>query len=130
MTKRSKKNEYVIGILMMLVSASLATFGQMFWKFGANALPMGLFTLDALGNVVLGCVLYASGSLTMMYALRKGEVSVLHPVMSFSYVLSQIIGAIVFHDPLTAGRSIGVVLIAIGIVVLMRSGSTKEEKNA
>ena len=114
---------------MMLVSAALATLGQMFWKFGANALPAGLFTLDALGNIVLGCVLYAAGSLTMMYALRAGEVSVLHPIMSFSYVLSQIIGVIVFHDPLTFGRSVGVVLITVGIVVLMRSGRKKEKAN-
>lgn len=114
----------------MLVSATLATLGQMFWKFGADAMPEGLFTWACAGNVVLGFVLYASGSVTMMIAFRSGEVSILHPIMSFSYVLSQIIGAVVFHDPLTWGRSIGVVLIAIGIVILMQGGRKKEASNA
>ena len=114
----------------MLVSATLATLGQMFWKFGADALPQGIFTWDCAGNVALGLFLYASGSVTMMVAFRSGEVSVLHPIMSFSYVLSQIIGAIVFHDPLTWGRSIGVVLITIGIVILMQGGRKKETSDA
>ena len=114
----------------MLISATLATLGQMFWKFGADSVGGGLFTLACLGNVALGCALYALGSVVMMLAFRMGEVSVLHPVMSFSYVLSQIIGAIVFHDPLTPGRSIGIVLITIGIVVLMNGGRKKEANDA
>lgn len=128
MTEKKNTN-YVKGILLMLVSATLATLGQMFWKFGADALPNGIFTWACAGNVALGLLLYASGSVTMMIAFRSGEVSILHPVMSFSYVLSQIIGAVVFHDPLTWGRSVGVVLIAIGIVILMQGGRRKEAKH-
>ena len=114
----------------MLVSATLATLGQMFWKLGANAMGEGLFTLACAGNIFVGLVLYASGSITMMIAFRSGEVSVLHPIMSFSYILSQVVGALVFHDEFSTGRTIGIILITIGIVVLMQGAAKKEKKDA
>ena len=61
------------GFLLMVLSALLASFGQIFWKMYH---PEGFWAL------ALGFVLYACGALVMIFAYRYGSLSVLQPMSS------------------------------------------------
>lgn len=97
----------------MLLSAATACVGQLLWKMAARD--------DSLVLVIAGLVLYGCGALLMIVALKFGELSVLHPMMSAGYVLSLVLGAWVLDEHITALRVVGVVVIIAGLVFLSSS---------
>lgn len=97
------------GILLMLLAATLVAFGQLSWKLGVDA---DYFWLS------IGTILYIGGAVLMLLSFKSGELSVLHPIMSFSYVLALVLGFIVLNEPLSIAKLSGVLLIIAGICCL------------
>ena len=106
------------GIALMLLSAATACVGQLLWKLAARN--------NSLLLVTIGLALYGCGALLMIIALKFGELSVLHPMMSAGYVLSLVLGALVLNEHITALRVVGVAVIIVGLVFL--SSSEREDK--
>ena len=103
-----------LGIALMLLSALLTCCGQLCWKLSAGGGP-GLYLLA-------GFALYGCGALLMMAAMRFGELSVLHPMLSAGYALSVLLGALVLGEPVSAGKLLGIGVIAAGLVCISASG--------
>ena len=97
----------------MLLSAALACSGQLFWKLASRS--------DSLFLVALGLALYGFGALIMILALKYGELSILHPMMSAGYVLSLVLGAAVLGEQVSVLRVAGVAVIILGLVFLSSS---------
>lgn len=106
------------GIILILLSAVLACTGQLLWKLSAGN--------NSIILVTAGLALYGLGALLMILALRYGELSVLHPMMSVGYILSLILGALVLKENISILKIIGVVVIIVGLIFL--SSSKTEEK--
>lgn len=107
------------GIALILLSALFACTGQLLWKLAAGS--------NSLLLVALGLVLYALGALLMILALRYGELSVLHPMMSAGYVLSLLLGAAVLNEKITVYRVLGVAVIIVGLIFLSSSEGGQEK---
>lgn len=101
------------GIVIMLCSSLFTCTGQLCWKLSAvdGALPYILF----------GFVLYGLGALMMIFALKFGDLSVLHPMLGIGYVLSIVLGSLVLGESIELKRIIGIVIILFGLVCLARS---------
>ncbi len=56
-----------------------------------------------------------------MAAMTKFDISYAYPFMSSAFVLVFIISAILFHEPVTWQKIIGLLLIVAGIIVTSRS---------
>ena len=97
----------------MLLSATMACVGQLLWKLAARS--------DSLLLVIAGLALYGCGALVMIVALKFGELSVLHPMMSAGYVLSLVLGALVLNERVSVLRIAGVAVIIVGLVFLSSS---------
>lgn len=113
-----KKNCLPIGIALMLASALLSCTGQLFWKLASNR--------DSTLFLLAGFALYGCGALLMMVAMRFGELSVLHPMLSAGYALSVILGALVLEEGVSAHKVLGIAVITAGLVCLSTSGGKKE----
>lgn len=109
-------NDVIKGIGLMLLSACLVTTGQFLWKLSADN-PAYLF---------LGLVIYGLGALAMITAFRFGELSVLHPILSVSYVLSLVIGVVFLKEPATWTKILGIAAIFCGLVFLGLSAKKQE----
>lgn len=111
------------GITIMLCSSLMTCSGQLMWKLASLREPQFLF----LG---LGFVLYGLGAVCMMLALQCGELSVLHPMLSFGFIVSIFLGAAVLGERVTWSKTVGIALIILGMVFLGRGGSKsgREEK--
>ena len=110
MKENMLKKHKAKGIAIMLSSAVLTCTGQLSWKL-ASANSSLLF-------VLLGFCLYGGGALLMILALRYGELSVLHPMLSAGYVLSLILGALVLHEHISLLQILGVAAIILGLVFI------------
>jgi len=98
-----------LGIALMLVCAACLCTGQFVWKYYNGLLPLAI-----------GLGIYGLGALAMLSAYRFGSLSVLQPVNSVSYVIATIFGSVFFHEPITAGKVLGIALIMLGAFLLAR----------
>jgi len=97
------------GILLMAVSALLASFGQMFWK---------MFHTYGLWAMALGFALYAAGALVMIVAYRYGRLSVLQPILCLSYVFAIFIAVFILNEDMTPLKLAGIIVVIFGVVMI------------
>jgi len=128
---------------MVVAFTLLASVAQVLIKTGANALnrvapgaletvTLGSLHFQLSATVVAGITsiplmgglaLYGVGAAMMVLALRHGELSVLYPVISLSYVWVAILSVAIFHEHMNAFRIAGIAVIIAGVAILGRSGS-------
>lgn len=115
-----KKKNLIYGIILMLSSSVFTCMGQLCWKLAVVRPEKVLFYAVGLG-------LYGVGAVVMIVAFRFGEMSILHPMLSFGYVLSLLLGIFVLKETVTIKSVVGVVLILIGMVFLSRTPKEVDE---
>jgi undecaprenyl phosphate-alpha-L-ara4N flippase subunit ArnE len=98
-----------ISIFLMFLCAACLCLGQLVWKI----MP-GYSLLYILG----GFAIYAAGALSMILAYRYGELSVLQPINSMSYVFSTIMAMLILHESVTVINMAGIVFIISGVIVI------------
>jgi len=103
----SRKN--LIAILLMLLCAACLCLGQLIWK-----LMPGYNVIYILG----GFAVYGIGALSMILAYRYGELSVLQPINSMSYVFSTILAVFILHEAIPLINIAGIALIVSGVIVI------------
>ena len=106
-----KKKNLSTGIALMLTAALLTCLGQLCWKLSWGSLPF----------LIAGFALYGFGALLMMAAMRFGELSVLHPMLSAGYALSIILGALVLDEAITGQKLLGIAVVTAGLICLSTS---------
>lgn len=101
------------GIILIILSALCTSFGQLFWKIGINS---SLFLLIA------GFVLYGIGAISMIIALKFGELSIIHPLMCTGYIFALINGYFFLKEKISFIQFLGIVIIIIGVIFIARGG--------
>jgi drug/metabolite transporter (DMT)-like permease len=105
----------VSSILLILVASIIGSMGAVFLKMGAEPLRYGI--RHALNpKLATGIGLFLSSSVFYLLGLRHGEVSVLFPMVSVSYVLGAVWSRIFFGEPFTKAKFMGLALILTGVV--------------
>ena len=66
----------------------------------------------------LGLACYGISTVLLVLALRDGELSLLYPVISLTYVWVILLGAFVFHEAINVYKASGVLLICSGVTLL------------
>lgn len=86
---------------------------------------MGLLT-----NVSLwaGLSLYGVSTGLLILALRDGELSLLYPVISLTYVWVTILSVLVFNEALNVYKVLGIGVICTGVALLGKGKTEKTEK--
>lgn len=102
-----KKNKK--GILLMLLSSLFVCVGQLLWKLSDGGLSLYL---------IVGFLCYGTGALVMLIAYRFGSLSVLHPMLSMSYVFSTVLGIVVLGEAVGPMRIIAILLILVGVIFI------------
>lgn len=97
------------GIVLILFSSVLVSLGQLFWKLSGATEP---------GRICAGFVFYGIGAVCMVVAFRFGSFSVLHPMLSISYVLSLFLGNFVLHEYISWFKIVGISFIIAGVFLI------------
>jgi undecaprenyl phosphate-alpha-L-ara4N flippase subunit ArnE len=98
-----------IAIFLMIFCAICLCLGSFIWKI----MP-GYDVIYLLG----GFAIYAAGALAMIFAYRYGELSVLQPLNSLSYVFSTLIAIFILHEDVSPINIAGISLIVSGVIVI------------
>src|ERR1700729_3327410 len=128
--KRSNKSIYlVLGCTVFAASA------QVLMKFGAGH-PMPAvnladsstwlpFVAGLLGNLplLLGYCMSAGTAFLLILGLRDGQLSVLYPIISMSYVWVDLLSMYFFHEQINLWKAAGIVFVISGVGLLGWAGS-------
>lgn len=105
--------------VLLAVSILLGVAGQMLLKSGAGS--ASLYEQFLAPQSIVGLGVYFVSALCYMYALRKLQVSVAFPMVSFSYVLVAVLAWWLHGEALGWGKLAGVVLVCAGVALISRA---------
>lgn len=102
-------------MLLVLAASFLGSFGAVFLKSGAQKLRQGLRYLILNLRLAAGVALFLGSSAFYVLGLKRGEVSVLYPMVSLANVWTLAWSRIFFKEPITRTKTMGLLLIMVGV---------------
>jgi uncharacterized membrane protein len=118
-------------LVLVAIAVILASFGQVAMKVGMMRIgdlgPAGIPFLVGLVKAVftpyvfLGFALYGISSLFWLMVLKQAKLSYAYPLIASTYVIVLFLSWLFFSERVTLARSVGVVLICIGVVFVAKS---------
>ena len=98
---------------------------QIFFKLGANTLTKPT-PIQILSNpsLLFGYSLYALSTCLLVLALRKGQLSILYPIISLTYVWVALLSMIIFKETMNIYKAVGLAIVVAGVAVLGRGQRT------
>jgi len=111
------------GIGLVVICTALGAAGQILIKMGADRLVHATLWSTLLGFITIpplfaGYCLYALMTVLFIFALKDGELSILYPIISLTYVWVAGLSFWFFHDTLNWAKLAGIVIIVTGVAVL------------
>ena len=111
-------------VLLVFFCTLIGAAAQIFFKLGANGLakptPIQIFTNPSL---LLGYCLYGVSTMLLVLALRKGQLSLLYPIISLTYVWVTLLSMMIFKETLNPYKAVGLAIVVAGVAVLGRNDS-------
>ncbi len=106
-----------LAIVSVMLATLLTATGQFLFKLGTANLTLGW---DLLHNWYLigGFAIYGISAAILVVSLKYGELSVLYPVISLSFVWVNIISFEFLGEQLTSFKWAGVSLIILGVTCI------------
>ena len=106
-------------ILLAIVASIIGATGGYFFKIASGKLSLNLFLLIKNFQLYIGFFFFGIAALLSIIALRHGELNVLYPISSLSYVWSLFIGKKFLNEKINLYKWSGVGLIIIGVIFIV-----------
>jgi drug/metabolite transporter (DMT)-like permease len=101
---------------------------QIFMKKGVDPSVHGmlptLLRIFTNVNLFTGMALYGVAAILLILALRRGQLSLLYPVIALTFVWVAILSVIIFHENMTPMRVAGITTVVFGVGLLGLSGGS------
>src|SRR5215216_1534663 len=117
----------MIGYIYIFVTLLLTTYGQLILKwrlqfyeeFPAQFKQQILFFLRVLADpfILSGFIAAFVASLTWIAALTRFDISYAYPFTSLSFIVVLILSYLLFNEPFTLNKLVGVLLIIAGVYI-------------
>lgn len=118
-------------VALILVSVCMSAIAQILLKGGMSSVAVQRALSEALSfrtflsvftnvAVLSGLLVYFGAALLWLLVLSKVEVSVAYPFVALGFVLTAVMGHLLFGEVLTSGRVVGILLVCAGVWVLAR----------
>tara|TARA_Y100000310_G_C20563944_1_gene754506 strand:+ start:305 stop:712 length:408 start_codon:yes stop_codon:yes gene_type:complete len=116
------KDRTKIGILIMLVCTLFTATGQLFFKYGSQTFRLDIVSLLTNYNLILGFTLYGFGALLLIVALKFGELSVIYPFVSLTFIWVMMVSFWILGETLNNLKIGAVIFIVFGVTLIARGG--------
>ena len=110
----------------MLICTLFTSLGQILWKLGLKDFDFSWSGIFLNLPFLLGFVSYGLGMILMLLAFARGELSILYPIASTSYVWVSLVSPLLFPtDSMNLWKWSGIIIILISVSLLGYSSSKK-----
>lgn len=104
---------WAIGLVVLATLVS--SLGPIFMKKGSKRFRLSLDGILHNYNLIFGIMLYGISTIIFIPALRGGELSVLYPFVSLSYIWVSILSVRILNEKMNTLKWFGILLIIIGV---------------
>ena len=94
------------------------SFGALFLKIGAGRLQRNLLSVVTNWRLLLGIAFYLFSSVLFVFGVRKGELSVLYPMVALGSVWTLLWSRLILGEPLTRPKLVALGIILCGMVLI------------
>lgn len=108
----------VSSMALVLVGSFFGSVGASFLKSGAGRLKLEIAHLIRNWHLALGVTFYLLSSVFFVMGVRKGELSVLYPLVSLGSVWTMFWSRLFFKERITRGKIAGLAIVLAGIVCI------------
>lgn len=117
-------------LALILFSVTLSACAQVLFKLGVAPVPGPVGNPSLIGAVIGtllrpgvlgGLALYGIGTVVWLRALAQTELSQAYPFVGLGFVMTAMLGHLVFNEALGPTRLIGIALVIAGVVLVGRS---------
>ena len=105
-------------ILLVLFASFIGSFGTVFLKAGADKLERTIRGVLTNWRLFVGVIIFLTSFGMYAVAVKSGELTILYPMVSLGYLWTLIWSRLIFKEPLTRNKFIGVGMILFGVVIL------------
>lgn len=118
-------------IMGMVICTLITAAGQIFLKLAADNFSPDLSLVFKNYYLMAALILYAIGLVIMTLCYKYGELSVLYPIISLSFIWVSLLSFFWLGESLNAFKIGGVVLTVLGVSFVGKgaNGSTKRNTN-
>ena len=102
----------------VLGASFFGSFGALFLKIGAGKLQRSLGSLVTNWRLMLGVAFYLFSSVLFVLGVRKGELSILYPMISLGSVWTLFWSRLILGEPFTRSKFVALGMILCGIALL------------
>lgn len=105
------------GVFIVIIATLFTTLSQYLFKLGAASFDL---SISGIINpyIIPGFLSYAIAAVLFILALKRGELSVLYPIWSLSFVWISIMSLIFLNEIITITNWLGIFFIVFGISLL------------
>jgi drug/metabolite transporter (DMT)-like permease len=106
-------------ILVVILCTAFTSTGSIFLKLGVNSISLSSMQGIIDGYLILvGLFFYFIGFILLTFSFRHGELSVLFPFISLSFIWVGILSYIILGEALTLLEILGIGSIVSGVVLI------------
>ena len=105
-------------ILLTAVAAFMGAIGQVEFKRGADNLQWDIKMLLTNHHLIIAVTVYALSTLLYVYALSKGNLSILYPIIATSYIWTMIFSQVFLNESVGITSWAGVFFILLGVALI------------
>ncbi len=103
---------------LVLLASFIGSFGALMIKKGSAKATWNPIALVKNYYLLLGGFCYVCGTLLFIPALSHGDLSVLYPFSSTSYIWVSLFSLFFLHEKMNKEKWIGVALIIVGVTLI------------
>lgn len=96
----------------------VGSFGAVFLKAGAGRLELNVRSIATNWRLAAGIGAYLLSSVFFVLGMRRGELSVLYPLVALGYLWTVVWSRLFFGEPLTKAKFVALGLIIAGMAML------------
>jgi drug/metabolite transporter (DMT)-like permease len=108
----------ILGLALVFLCTLSNTIGQYFIKLGAN-----IFTFNTLFQnyyLFIGIIIYAISAILLIFALKFGELTVIYPAVSLTFIWVTLLSIYVLHEVIVLKQFFGIFFVLAGVFFVTR----------
>jgi len=110
-------------ILLILIAAVMASVGALLLKKGSAKFKItasinGILNIIKNYILIIGILMYGLSSVFFIMALRLGELSVVYPLTSISYIFVTILSIYFLKEHMNKYKWLGIAFIILGVILV------------
>ena len=114
-------------IFLVVICTLFTSVGSLFFKYSVMNFNFTIIGIITNYYLILGLFFYFFGFLLLTWAFKHGEMSVLFPIVSLSFMWVAIASFVFLGEPVNTLRVVGVLFIIGGVVVLGSASKNNRE---